>query len=159
MDNPSVRQCIEEDEMKKFEEEIILTPGGVMYLAFTGLTVSGDKPKMLKEANQPPEWKEWERAIYIKLYQLKEIGTWKLIKKTPDTIPIANKWVLVQKYNKQGELVKYKARLVAKGAHSDWDLITMRHFVGNIWFTLSGLSMPIMLPYGYDTSWLRQIAL
>lgn len=75
MDNPSVRQCIEEDEMKKFEEEIILTPGGVMYLAFTGLTVSGDKPKMLKEANQPPEWKEWERAIYIKLYQLKEIGT------------------------------------------------------------------------------------
>jgi len=28
---------------------------------------------------------------------------------------IKNKWVLTEKFNKQGELNKYKARLVAKG--------------------------------------------
>jgi hypothetical protein len=32
-----------------------------------------------------------------------------------DAVPIANKWVFLTKYNKQGELIKYKARMVAKG--------------------------------------------
>jgi Reverse transcriptase (RNA-dependent DNA polymerase) len=35
--------------------------------------------------------------------------------KDRNTVPIANKWVFLTKYNKQGELIKYKARMVAKG--------------------------------------------
>jgi hypothetical protein len=43
------------------------------------------------------------------------MGTWKLVPKPKNTIPIANKWVFVKKRNKAGQLTKYKARLVAKG--------------------------------------------
>jgi hypothetical protein len=43
------------------------------------------------------------------------MGTWKLVKKLPNTIPIANKWTFIKKRNKTGEVIKYKARLVAKG--------------------------------------------
>jgi hypothetical protein len=43
------------------------------------------------------------------------MGTWRLVEKPPDAIPIANKWTFVRKRNRTGEIVKYKARLVAKG--------------------------------------------
>src|SRR5713101_6720166 len=43
------------------------------------------------------------------------MGTWKLVKKPPNAIPIANKWVFAKKRNKQGRLTKYKAQLMAKG--------------------------------------------
>ena len=43
------------------------------------------------------------------------MGTWELVDKPHDAVPIANKWVLTKKYNKDGELVKYKARLIVKG--------------------------------------------
>jgi len=36
------------------------------------------------------------------------------VDKPPDAVSIANNWVLIKKYNKQRELVKFKARLVAK---------------------------------------------
>ena len=45
---------------------------------------------------------------------LKEMGTWEMVQKPPDAVPITNKWVVVKKQNKQGEVVRYKARLVAK---------------------------------------------
>ena len=43
------------------------------------------------------------------------MGTWKLVEKPPDAVPITNKWVFAKKRNKEGQIVKYKARLVAKG--------------------------------------------
>jgi hypothetical protein len=43
------------------------------------------------------------------------MGTWRLVDKPPNAIPIANKWVFAKKRNKQGQLTKYKAQLVAKG--------------------------------------------
>ena len=43
------------------------------------------------------------------------MDTWELVDKPPDSIPIANKWVLTKKFNKDSEPVKYKARLVVKG--------------------------------------------
>ena len=42
------------------------------------------------------------------------MGTWKLVEKPLDAVPIANKWMFVRKRNKAGEIIKYKARLVAK---------------------------------------------
>ena len=42
-------------------------------------------------------------------------NTWELADLPEDHIAIKNKWVFVQKYDKQGKLIKYKARLVAKG--------------------------------------------
>ena len=43
------------------------------------------------------------------------MGTWQLVEKPEGTVPIGNKWVLVKKRNKAGEIIKYKARMVAKG--------------------------------------------
>jgi len=43
------------------------------------------------------------------------MGTWKLVEKPPDVIPITNKWVFTKKQDKMGQIIKYKARLVAKG--------------------------------------------
>ena len=43
------------------------------------------------------------------------MGTWQLVDKLPDAVPIANKWVFTKKRNKEGKLTKYKARLVTKG--------------------------------------------
>ena len=43
------------------------------------------------------------------------MNTWELVDSSLDAIPIANKWVLLKKYNKQEVLIKYKAMLVAKG--------------------------------------------
>ena len=43
------------------------------------------------------------------------MGTWELVKKLPNAVPITNKWRFVRKRNKTGEIIKYKARLVAKG--------------------------------------------
>jgi Reverse transcriptase (RNA-dependent DNA polymerase) len=43
------------------------------------------------------------------------MGTWELVDPPEDCKIIGNKWVLVRKTNKEGEIVKYKARLVAKG--------------------------------------------
>jgi hypothetical protein len=43
------------------------------------------------------------------------MGMWELVKKLIGAMPIENKWVLVKKQNKAGEIIKYKARMVAKG--------------------------------------------
>jgi hypothetical protein len=43
------------------------------------------------------------------------MGTWRLVEKPPNAVPIANKWTFLKKRNKAGEVVKFKARLVAKG--------------------------------------------
>ena len=56
-----------------------------------------------------------KKAILIELEQLQLMGTWNLVDCPSGSVPIANKWVFLTKYNKQGELIRYKARLVAKG--------------------------------------------
>jgi len=77
--------------------------------------IPGDDCHSLKEAQESPEWPEWERAIHTELEQLCRMGTWNLIDKPVGTVPINNKWVFAKKRNKEGVLTKYKARLVAKG--------------------------------------------
>jgi len=47
------------------------------------------------------------------------MGTWKLVDKPHDAIPITNKFVIAKKRDKDGIIMKYKARLVAKG-YAQW---------------------------------------
>ena len=77
--------------------------------------ISDDECHSLNEAKHSPEWPEWEKAIHAELDQLKRMGTWNLVQKPHDVIPIANKFVFAKKRDKDGNLLKYKARLVAKG--------------------------------------------
>ena len=78
-------------------------------------TLGPNDPETLKEAKTFKDWPEWEAAIRAELVQLEQFGTWELVERPSDAIPIPNKWVLRKKYNKEGELTKYKARLVVKG--------------------------------------------
>ena len=55
-----------------------------------------DQPT-LGQAQCSLEWPEWEQAIQAELDQLQGKGTWKLVEKPKDMIPISNKWVLTKK--------------------------------------------------------------
>ena len=50
------------------------------------------EPLSLEEAKKSSEWKEWEEAIKVELDQLTTMGTWKLVDKPKDALPISNKW-------------------------------------------------------------------
>ena len=101
LDNPFPDE--EEDEMTYTSDDEIFA------------IIAGDEFTSLREARNSPEWPEWEKAIQKELAQLNQMGTWRLVDKSRDTIPIANKWTFIRKRNKTGEIIKYKARLVAKG--------------------------------------------
>jgi Reverse transcriptase (RNA-dependent DNA polymerase) len=79
------------------------------------MPLGGRDPFTLAEARKSPDWPEWEKAISVELKQLQQMGIWKLVSCPKDAVLIANKWVFLIKYNKQGELIKYKAQMVAKG--------------------------------------------
>ena len=81
----------------------------------TNLLESDDDQPTFDQAKRSLEWPEWEKAIQAKLAQLRVKGTWKLVEKPKNAIPISNKWVLTKKRDKEGNIVKYKACLVARG--------------------------------------------
>jgi hypothetical protein len=102
------------DEEKE-EEQIQLTSAERIFVMFTETQLGGDEPRTLEEAKWSPKWPEWEHAVQTELAQLREMGTWKLVNKPADAVPISNKWVFLKKFNKLGDLLKYKGRLVVKG--------------------------------------------
>ena len=53
------------------------------------------------------------------------MGTWKLVDKPRNIIPISNKFMFTKKWDKDRNLLKYKARLVAKGyaQHPGYDYV------------------------------------
>jgi hypothetical protein len=77
--------------------------------------VAGDEITSLNEVRNSPKWPKWQQALNEEMDLLNEMGTWELVQKPPNTIPIANKWVFVKKRNKEGEVIRFQARLVAKG--------------------------------------------
>jgi hypothetical protein len=68
-----------------------------------------------EEARKRPDWPKWEEAIQKELTTLKEMGTYRLVKRPPGANVVDSRWVLRIKKNAAGEIDKYKARLVAKG--------------------------------------------
>jgi len=74
-----------------------------------------DDQPTFEQAKWSLEWPEWEHAIQAKLAQLRQKGTWKLVEKPMNMVPISNKWVLTKKCDKEGNVIKYKARLVVCG--------------------------------------------
>lgn len=113
--HPDYRQM--NDPFPDEEEDIFNDEGEQMSMlaANTEAHFGGDEPKSLKEVQWSPEWSEWEHAVEEELDQLHRKGAWILVSKPADAILIANKWVFMKKYGKDGDLLKYKGRLVVKG--------------------------------------------
>ncbi|GBE89144.1 hypothetical protein SCP_1501500 [Sparassis crispa] len=88
----------------------------LVYIAMSAHgNADADEPKTLSDAKRSLEWPKWEQAVQTELNQLQGMKTWELVEPPKDRKPVGNKWVLVKKTNKEGEIIKYKARLVAKG--------------------------------------------
>ena len=68
-----------------------------------------------EEAKKRPDWPKWQEAIRKELDSLEKMGTWRMVKRPPDTNVVDTKWVLKIKKNSAGEIDKYKARLIARG--------------------------------------------
>jgi hypothetical protein len=49
------------------------------------------------------------------LTTLNEKGTWELVDKPPDVVPISNKWTFIRKRDKEGNISQYRAWLVVRG--------------------------------------------
>jgi hypothetical protein len=107
LNDPLSHKAVKDDELDDIIQET--------YAAYTGSYPEGDEPKSLKQARESPEWEEWECAVRSEMDQLQKMGTWVLVEKPTDAVPITNRWVFTKKYNCQGDLLKYKGRLVAKG--------------------------------------------
>jgi Reverse transcriptase (RNA-dependent DNA polymerase) len=77
--------------------------------------IAGDELTSLKEAKNSLECLKWEKTMQEQLNLLKEIGTWEMVQKPSEAVPIANKWVFIKKWNKEGDVVRYTLQLVVKG--------------------------------------------
>jgi Reverse transcriptase (RNA-dependent DNA polymerase) len=74
-----------------------------------------DKFHTLKKVKESSDWPQWDTAIRTELDQHQKKGTWELVDKLADTVPLTNKWVFVRKRDKEGQVLRHKARLVVKG--------------------------------------------
>jgi hypothetical protein len=74
-------------------------------------------PKSLSEAMSGPHAGYWLDAVQSEIENLKQHGTWKLVKLPPGRKPIGSKWIFDVKGHSSGDgsIGKFKARLVAQG--------------------------------------------
>jgi len=89
------------------------------------MIIAGNELTSLMEAQNSPEWPEWQQAMAEELELLEQMGTWKLVPKPPNTIPIANKWVFIKKCNNNREEICKRAWPVVKGCaqHPGYDYL------------------------------------
>jgi len=97
------------------EDKDIMITIQIMIYNESCITATSDGPTSLKQAKDSANWPEWEKAIVVELEQLQAKGTWELVNKPLDTIPITNKWVFIKKTDRLGILIANKAWLVIKG--------------------------------------------
>nr|GEW06144.1 hypothetical protein [Tanacetum cinerariifolium] len=74
--------------------------------------LSQEEPKKISDALKDPSWVE---AMHEELLQFKIQNVWILVDCPEGVRPIGTKWVLKNKKDKRGIVIKSKARLVAQG--------------------------------------------
>ena len=62
-----------------------------------------------KDAKKRLDWPKWQEVVKKELKSLKKMGTWRLVRRPPNTNIIDSKWVLRTKKNSAGKIDKYKA--------------------------------------------------
>ncbi|RVW96831.1 Retrovirus-related Pol polyprotein from transposon RE1 [Vitis vinifera] len=76
-------------------------------------------PNNIQEAWENPDWR---KAIRDEMHALEKIGTWEVVPKPKEKVPVGCKWVFTIKYKGDGSIERYKARLVAKGYTQTYDI-------------------------------------
>nr|GEY19787.1 putative ribonuclease H-like domain-containing protein [Tanacetum cinerariifolium] len=74
--------------------------------------LSQEEPKKISDALKDPSWVE---AMQEELLQFKIQNVWSLVDCLEGVRPISNKWVLKNKKDERGIVIRNKARLVAQG--------------------------------------------
>jgi hypothetical protein len=90
-------KCIDEDEdsfmLEQYETYVI---------------IAGDEHTSLGDAKKSLDWPAWQKSMEGEIKNLADMGTWELVEKPLDTVPITNKWCFIRKQNKEGEVVRHK---------------------------------------------------
>ena len=81
---------------KQFQDEektgeTVLISAEMIYEVYSELPIAGNQYINLKDARNSSDWSEWDKAMQAELGQLADMETWKLVDKSPDVVPIANK--------------------------------------------------------------------
>ncbi|CAM8925746.1 unnamed protein product [Rhodiola kirilowii] len=89
----------------------------VCYAAVQGETVMNAfvyliEPKTVEEALKDPDWIQ---AMQDELHQFERNKGWRLVPRPENRKVIGTRWILRNKRNSEGEIVRNKARLVVKG--------------------------------------------
>jgi hypothetical protein len=73
-------------------------------------------PKTMTKCKQCSDWIKWKEAIEVELDSLRKREVFSNIIPTPPrTYPVRFKWVFIQKWNENNEIMRYKVRLVTQG--------------------------------------------
>ncbi|CAM8889644.1 unnamed protein product [Rhodiola kirilowii] len=89
----------------------------ICYAAVQGETVMNAfvsliEPKTVEEALKDPNWIQ---AMQDELHQFERNKVWRLVPRPDNRKVIGTRWILRNKMNSEGEIVRNKARLVVKG--------------------------------------------
>jgi Reverse transcriptase (RNA-dependent DNA polymerase) len=78
-------------------------------------TSNQDDLKTIEEALSGSDAEKWKEAMKTEMGTIAKMETWKSEELPADRETIGNKWVFLQKQDKNGNIVQFKARLVAQG--------------------------------------------
>ena len=70
------------------------------------------EPKNFAESSKS---NDWIKSMNEELDQIEKNHTWKLVPRPKDKNVVETKWILKNKLNENGQIIKNKARLVCKG--------------------------------------------
>ena len=70
------------------------------------------EPKKFTEASKSDEW---VKAMNEELDQIEKNETWELVPRPKDKNIVGTKWIFINKFNQDGQVIRNKARLVCKG--------------------------------------------
>jgi len=114
LQNPHQASIVEEGENESLQE-----------IDYMFAIIARDELTDLCDAKESPSWLEWHKVMGEEIKLLTEMGTWELVNKPSDTVPIPNKWVFLKRHNKERIVTRYQARLVVKGCaqHPGYDFV------------------------------------
>lgn len=87
----------------------------IAYAPTIAMTLNSEEPRTYDEAISSKDQGKWKMALEEEMESLHKNGTWKLIKKPPNTKVIGCQWIYkIKEGSTESDPPSYKSRLVAK---------------------------------------------